>query len=150
MKSYDIVEWGKPLQVVLRETPVPSGSEVRVKVEACGVCHSDLHIREGALDLGNGRRIAFEFICAFSPDGSYPRGLFLIFPAKTLARAFFSVHALLRIGSGVVVAPAGAEDEGMPPADGQALASPRRRMRKPLPQLCGNSSRTGSCQPGND
>lgn len=62
MKSYDIVEWGKPLQVVLRETPVPSGSEVRVKVEACGVCHSDLHIREGALDLGNGRRIAFESV----------------------------------------------------------------------------------------
>jgi len=59
MKSYDIVEWGKPLQEVLRDTPTPTGSEVRVKVEACGVCHSDLHIREGALDLGNGKHIEF-------------------------------------------------------------------------------------------
>nr|WP_315593224.1 alcohol dehydrogenase [uncultured Cupriavidus sp.] len=59
MKSYDIVEWGRPLQEVVRETPMPRGSEVRVKVEACGVCHSDIHIREGALDLGNGKRVEF-------------------------------------------------------------------------------------------
>lgn len=62
MKSYDIVEWGKPLQEVLRETPAPTGSEVRVRIEACGICHSDLHIREGALDLGNGKRIDFESV----------------------------------------------------------------------------------------
>jgi D-arabinose 1-dehydrogenase-like Zn-dependent alcohol dehydrogenase len=62
VKSYDIVEWGKPLQLVIRETPTPRGQEVRVRITACGVCHSDLHIREGALDLGNGRRVSFESI----------------------------------------------------------------------------------------
>jgi D-arabinose 1-dehydrogenase-like Zn-dependent alcohol dehydrogenase len=36
---------------------VPAGSEVLVRVKACGVCHSDLHIRDGAYDLGGGRRI---------------------------------------------------------------------------------------------
>jgi D-arabinose 1-dehydrogenase-like Zn-dependent alcohol dehydrogenase len=60
MKSFDIVEWGKPLQQVLRDTPEPEGSQVRVKVTACGVCHSDLHIQSGKLDLGNGRNVSFE------------------------------------------------------------------------------------------
>jgi len=62
MHSYDITEWGKPLQVVMRDTPTPRGRQVRVKVEACGVCHSDLHIQEGALDLGNGQQVSFESV----------------------------------------------------------------------------------------
>ena len=57
MQSYQIVEWGKPLQLCLRETPVPQGEEVLVKIEASGVCHSDVHIREGFFDLGGGRRL---------------------------------------------------------------------------------------------
>ena len=57
MKSYQIVEWGKPLQMCLREKPVPQGQEVLVKIEAAGVCHSDLHIRAGFFDLGGGRRL---------------------------------------------------------------------------------------------
>ena len=60
MNSYDIVEWGKPLQLVVRDTPVPQGREVLLRVEACGVCHSDLHIQKGILDLGNGRTVSFE------------------------------------------------------------------------------------------
>lgn len=62
MRSHDIVEWGKPLQLVVRETPQPVGTEVLVRVEACGVCHSDLHIREGSIDLGSGRRVSFDSI----------------------------------------------------------------------------------------
>src|SRR3546814_6385679 len=31
--------------------------EVLVKVERCGVCHSDLHIWEGYFDLGGGKRV---------------------------------------------------------------------------------------------
>ncbi|ABF12404.1 alcohol dehydrogenase [Cupriavidus metallidurans] len=62
MKSYDIVEWGKPLQEVLRDRPKPVGTEVLVKVQACGICHSDLHIRDGLLDLGNGKHISFESV----------------------------------------------------------------------------------------
>lgn len=62
MKSYDIVEWGKPLQMVLRERPRPVGSEVLVKVNACGVCHSDLHIWQGYIDMGGGKRTTFESV----------------------------------------------------------------------------------------
>lgn len=62
MKSHDIVEWGQPLQLRVRETPRPQGSEVLVKVAACGICHSDLHIQGGSLDLGNGARVTFESV----------------------------------------------------------------------------------------
>lgn len=57
MLSYQIRKWGAPLEQVESDTPRPEGAEVLVKVRACGVCHSDLHIREGAYDLGAGKKI---------------------------------------------------------------------------------------------
>jgi len=57
MLSYDVVEWGKPLGKRERDTPVPTGTEVLVKLKYCGVCHSDVHIRDGYFDLGGGRRL---------------------------------------------------------------------------------------------
>lgn len=38
---------------------VPQGSEVILEVIAAGVCHTDLHMREGGLDLGRGRRLDY-------------------------------------------------------------------------------------------
>jgi D-arabinose 1-dehydrogenase-like Zn-dependent alcohol dehydrogenase len=58
MLSYDVVEWGKPLEKTERETPSPMGSEVLIKLKYCGVCHSDVHIRDGYFELGSGRRLA--------------------------------------------------------------------------------------------
>ncbi|MCO5226954.1 MAG: alcohol dehydrogenase [Thermomicrobiales bacterium] len=57
MRSYVVTKWGQPMQVVERTTPVPSGSEVLVRVSAAGVCHSDIHIYEGYYDLGGGKRL---------------------------------------------------------------------------------------------
>jgi D-arabinose 1-dehydrogenase-like Zn-dependent alcohol dehydrogenase len=56
MISYDVTEWGKPLQQAIRETPQPQGTEVLVRVKYCGVCHSDVHIRDGYFDLGAGKK----------------------------------------------------------------------------------------------
>jgi D-arabinose 1-dehydrogenase-like Zn-dependent alcohol dehydrogenase len=56
MISYDIIEHGKPLQRVVKETPKPAGTEVLVRVTRSGVCHSDLHIWDGYFDLGGGKR----------------------------------------------------------------------------------------------
>jgi D-arabinose 1-dehydrogenase-like Zn-dependent alcohol dehydrogenase len=58
MLSYDVVEWGKPLEKAERETPSPAGSEVLLKLKYCGVCHSDVHIRDGYFELGGGKRLA--------------------------------------------------------------------------------------------
>ena len=52
-----IVEWGKALEPRDYPDPAPQGTEVLVKVAACGVCHSDLHIHEGYFDLGGGRKL---------------------------------------------------------------------------------------------
>ena len=57
MESYQVLEWGQPLQKVLGATPEPRGTEVLMRLQACGVCHSDLHIRDGAYDLGGGKSI---------------------------------------------------------------------------------------------
>ena len=50
--SYDLVEFGKPLEAREREMPVPTGTECLVRVRRSGVCHSDLHIQDGYFDLG--------------------------------------------------------------------------------------------------
>jgi D-arabinose 1-dehydrogenase-like Zn-dependent alcohol dehydrogenase len=57
MLSYDVIEWGKPLKMIERETPKPKGTEVLVRLKYCGVCHSDVHIRDGYFDLGGGKRL---------------------------------------------------------------------------------------------
>ena len=56
MLSYDVVEWGKPLQKAEKPTPKPAGTEVLLKLKYSGVCHSDVHIREGYFNLGGGKR----------------------------------------------------------------------------------------------
>jgi D-arabinose 1-dehydrogenase-like Zn-dependent alcohol dehydrogenase len=56
MLSWDIIEHGKPLQRVVKDTPKPQGAEVLVRITRAGVCHSDLHIWDGYFDLGGGKR----------------------------------------------------------------------------------------------
>jgi D-arabinose 1-dehydrogenase-like Zn-dependent alcohol dehydrogenase len=56
MLSYDVTEWGRPLQKALRDTPTPTGTEVLVRVRYCGICHSDVHIRDGYFDMGGGKK----------------------------------------------------------------------------------------------
>jgi S-(hydroxymethyl)mycothiol dehydrogenase len=47
-----VVARGKGLPVSLETivVPAPGPGEARVKVQACGVCHTDLHYREGAIN----------------------------------------------------------------------------------------------------
>ncbi|MBT8242230.1 MAG: alcohol dehydrogenase catalytic domain-containing protein [Nitrosopumilus sp.] len=55
MKSARITGPNEPLAVSNFETPKPEGSQVLVKVNSVGVCHSDLHLWEGGYDLGDGQ-----------------------------------------------------------------------------------------------
>jgi len=41
---------GKPLRVADVERPMPHAQQVRLRVRACGVCRTDLHIIDGELD----------------------------------------------------------------------------------------------------
>jgi alcohol dehydrogenase, propanol-preferring len=47
MKAAIIEEFKQPLVVRDVDAPVPEADEVLIKVEACGVCHSDLSIADG-------------------------------------------------------------------------------------------------------
>lgn len=55
-----VVEFGQPLVGQERPDLVPTGSEVLVAVTAAGVCHSDLHIRDGGYDMGRGQFLSFK------------------------------------------------------------------------------------------
>jgi D-arabinose 1-dehydrogenase-like Zn-dependent alcohol dehydrogenase len=58
MQSYQIVEWGRPVEGRSYPTPTPQGTEVLLKVHYCGVCHSDLHVLDGYFDLGGGKKFS--------------------------------------------------------------------------------------------
>jgi D-arabinose 1-dehydrogenase-like Zn-dependent alcohol dehydrogenase len=47
MKAAQIPKAGADFEVVEREIPKPGTGEVRIKVQACGVCHSDVFTKEG-------------------------------------------------------------------------------------------------------
>jgi D-arabinose 1-dehydrogenase-like Zn-dependent alcohol dehydrogenase len=47
MKVAQIPSPGADFQIVEREIPEPGSGEVRLKVQACGVCHSDVLTKEG-------------------------------------------------------------------------------------------------------
>jgi D-arabinose 1-dehydrogenase-like Zn-dependent alcohol dehydrogenase len=57
MISYQTAAPGAPLERMEEDTPQPQGSEVLVRMEACGVCHSDIHLHDGHFDLGNGKQL---------------------------------------------------------------------------------------------
>jgi D-arabinose 1-dehydrogenase-like Zn-dependent alcohol dehydrogenase len=48
MKVAQVPKPGADFQIVEREIPRPGAGQVRIKVQACGVCHSDMFTKEGA------------------------------------------------------------------------------------------------------
>ena len=58
MTAFVITRFGAPLECrPVAPPPEPSGAEVLLRVTACGICHSDLHIQDGHFDLGEGNRV---------------------------------------------------------------------------------------------
>lgn len=53
MVSYQLTDYGAPLRRVETAAPIPEGAQVRLRVTACGVCHSDLHLCDGYFDMGD-------------------------------------------------------------------------------------------------
>ena len=47
MKAVQISKAGGEFEIVEREIPAPGPNQVRVKVEACGICHSDAFVKDG-------------------------------------------------------------------------------------------------------
>jgi alcohol dehydrogenase, propanol-preferring len=67
LRRQSLVAYGTPLCETVIDCPQPQGSEVLVRIERCGVCHSDLHVQDGyfklaadkKLDISAGRALPF-------------------------------------------------------------------------------------------
>jgi D-arabinose 1-dehydrogenase-like Zn-dependent alcohol dehydrogenase len=47
MRAVEVQAPGAPLQLVERQIPEPVPGKVRIKVQACGICHSDSYTKDG-------------------------------------------------------------------------------------------------------
>ena len=89
LRRQSLVAYGAALAETVVERPVPRGTEVLVRIERCGVCHSDLHVQDGyfrlagdkKLDITAGRTLPFTLgheiagsIEAAGPDATAARG----------------------------------------------------------------------------
>src|SRR5580698_4361103 len=57
MHRQSLVAYGQPLCETVVDCPAPHGSEVLVRIERCGVCHSDLHLQDGYFSLGGDKKL---------------------------------------------------------------------------------------------
>jgi propanol-preferring alcohol dehydrogenase len=59
VRCYQLIAFKSPLALTETFAPVPTGTEVVLRVLGAGVCHSDVHLWEGFHDLGGGRKSEF-------------------------------------------------------------------------------------------
>jgi alcohol dehydrogenase len=56
-RRFSLAAYQAPLCETVVDLPVPQGTEVLVRIERCGVCHSDLHMQDGYFTLGDGKTL---------------------------------------------------------------------------------------------
>ena len=56
-RRQSLVAYGQPLCETVVDCPAPRASEVLVRIERCGVCHSDLHMQDGYFSLGGDKKL---------------------------------------------------------------------------------------------
>ena len=49
MRAMVLNRIGAPLEAIERPDPLPGPGEIRLKISACGVCRTDLHVVDGDL-----------------------------------------------------------------------------------------------------
>ena len=57
MQRQSLIAYGQPLCETVADCPSPRGAEVLVRIERCGVCHSDLHLQDGYFSLGADKKL---------------------------------------------------------------------------------------------
>jgi alcohol dehydrogenase len=57
LRRFSLTAYEAPLCETIVDCPEPTGSEVLVRIERCGVCHSDLHMQDGYFVLGDGKNL---------------------------------------------------------------------------------------------
>lgn len=57
LRRQSLTAYQAPLCETIVDCPTPTGSEVLVRIDRCGVCHSDLHMQDGFFTLGDGKSL---------------------------------------------------------------------------------------------
>ncbi len=70
MKAVQVSRPGGPFETVKREPPDPAAGEVRLAVEACGICHSDAIVKEGWMPVQYPRIPGHEVVGRIDEVGS--------------------------------------------------------------------------------
>ena len=47
MRAAQVSRPGGAFEIVERDIPQPDAGRVRIKIQACGICHSDVMVKEG-------------------------------------------------------------------------------------------------------
>ncbi len=73
---------GRPLRAETRPIPEPGGGQLLLKVRACGVCRTDLHLHDGEVDLPGLPRVLGHQIVARVVEAGPPAGEAAIRPTS--------------------------------------------------------------------
>src|SRR5664280_393942 len=57
MHRQSLTAYAEPLCETVADCPTPTGTQVLVRIARCGVCHSDLHMQDGYVLLGDGKQL---------------------------------------------------------------------------------------------
>jgi alcohol dehydrogenase len=57
LRRQSLTAYAAPLCETVVEAPEPQGAEVLVRIERCGVCHSDVHLQDGYFGMGPDKRL---------------------------------------------------------------------------------------------
>src|ERR1041384_6032092 len=78
MRSVQVSKPNGPFEIVERDIPEPGAAQVRIKVQSCGICHSDSVTKEGLFP-----GIQYPRVPGISYDGGYAD--YMIAPTVALA-----------------------------------------------------------------
>jgi propanol-preferring alcohol dehydrogenase len=72
MRAMVFEEVGRPLRAVEREVPRPAAGQLLLRVRACGVCRTDLHLLDGEVAIPEPPRIlGHQIVATAEPDGRH-------------------------------------------------------------------------------
>ena len=87
MRSVQVPRANGPLELVEREIPEPGNRQVRIKVQACGICHSDSFTKEGLIGWPAGTSRDSQDTLSFSVLSGV-RSTNEVFPLERAAEAY--------------------------------------------------------------
>jgi propanol-preferring alcohol dehydrogenase len=69
VRAVVLEQQGQPLRPVTLPDPVAGPGQLLLEVQACGVCRTDLHLRDGEIEPGKLPVVLGHQIVATAPDG---------------------------------------------------------------------------------